>query len=124
MRALRILYVEDQADLRDAIGDLLAAGGHTVMCCGTAEEALVHVDDTGIDVLVTDLSLPGLSGTELARRWLARDAQRWVVLCTGYATAEALKRLGVHVRVLVKPFDLPDLDALLGEIMAAIDRPS
>ena len=36
------------------------------------------------DVLVTDVSLPGMSGTDLARRLLADDPLRWVVLCSGY----------------------------------------
>ena len=72
------------------------------------------------DVLVTDVSLPGMSGTDLARHVLAKDPERWVVLCSGYHFGAALASLGPHVRALVKPFELEDLDALLAEISTAL----
>ena len=55
--------------------------------CASAEEALVLDAGHPFDVLVTDVSLPGMSGTDLARRLLADDPLRWVVLCSGYELA-------------------------------------
>ena len=117
---MRILYVEDNAELRETIGLLMEAEGQTVTSCASAEEALVLDAGDPFDVLVTDVSLPGMSGTDLARQVLAADPQRWVVLCTGYDLGEHPAGWGPHVRTLLKPFELEDLDALLASIRASV----
>ncbi|HWH84218.1 MAG TPA: response regulator [Burkholderiaceae bacterium] len=115
---LSILYVEDNDDLRETIGLLLEASDREVVTCANAEAALAAVAARPFDVLITDVSLPGLSGTELARRVLADDPQRWVVLCSGYEFRHGLEQLGPNVRSLSKPFEVEELDALMGEIAA------
>ena len=88
---MRILYVEDNRELRETIGMLMEAEGRTVTSCATAEEALKLDAQQGFDLLVSDVSLPGMSGTELARQLLAEDpgrrwccarATRWVAIPT------------------------------------------
>lgn len=116
MRSLHILYVEDNAELREAITMLMEAEGCVVTACGTAEEALRITAEREVDVVVTDVSLPGLSGTELARALLASAPQRWIVLCSGYRFGKELSVLGPNVRALLKPFELDELCALLAEI--------
>ena len=71
------------------------------------------------DILITDVSLPGLSGTELARRVLAKNPAKWVVLCSGYEFGDSLQTLGPNVRSLSKPFEPEELERLLAEIFAA-----
>ena len=61
-----------------------------------------------------------MSGTDLARQVLAKDPERWVVLCSGYQFGTALSSLGPRVRALVKPFELEELDSLLAEISATL----
>ena len=73
-------------------------------------------------MLVTDVSLPGMSGTDLARRWLADDPTRWVVLCSGYEFRHGLDTFGPNVRSLPKSFELEQLEALFGEIETAVRR--
>lgn len=80
---MRILYVEDNPELRETIGMLMEGEGRTVTSCASAEEALVLDAGHPFDVLVTDVSLPGMSGTDLARRLLANDPLRWVVVVGG-----------------------------------------
>ncbi len=116
MKPLRMLYVEDNAELRETFQEMLEGDQREVVACATAEEALVLWNTSEFDVLVSDISLPGMSGTDLARRILAVDPARWVVLCSGYAYGDAILALGPRVRELAKPFELADLDRLIDEI--------
>ena len=113
MTTLKILYVEDNDDLRDAIAMLLESDHREITTCVNAEEALVAVGQHAFDVLVTDVSLPGLSGIELARRVLQDAPQLRVVLCSGHALGPEVKALGAHVHVLPKPFEIEELERLL-----------
>ena len=117
---MRILYVEDHPELRETIGMLMEGEGRTVTPCASAEEALVLDAGNPFDVLVTDVSLPGLSGTDLARQLLADDPQRWVVLCSGYELGSHPTQWGPNVRVLLKPFELEELEQLLTSIHTAL----
>ena len=117
---LRILYVEDNEELRETIAMLMESDGRCITKCATAEAALQLDALETFDVLVTDVSLPGMSGTDLARQVLAKDPERWVVLCSGYHFGTNLSSLGPRVRALVKPFELEELDSLLAEISAAL----
>ena len=121
MKPLRMLYVEDNAELRDIFQEMLEGNQREVVACATAEEALVLWQASEFDVLVSDISLPGMSGTDLARRVLALNPERWVVLCSGYAYGDALRTLGPRVRALSKPFELEDLDRLMDEIHMSQD---
>lgn len=117
---LRILYVEDNEELRETIAMLMEQEGRCITKCATAEAALQLDAQEPFDVLFTDVSLPGLSGTDLARQVLAKDPERWVVLCSGYQFGKAIAALGSHVRALVKPFELEELEDLLVEIETAL----
>lgn len=113
---MRILYVEDNADLRETIGMLMEGEGRSVTSCATAEQALELDAALPFDVVVSDVSLPGLSGTDLARQLLAEDAQRWIVLCSGYDLGPYPATWGPQVRTLLKPFEIEDLEKLLDSI--------
>ena len=119
MTVLRILYVEDNDDLRETIGMLMEGDGREIVTCADAERAVALWEQARFDVLVTDVSLPGMSGTDLARSILARDPRSWVVLCSGYDLRHGLARLGPNVRALSKPFEPEELDVLLVEIASS-----
>ena len=124
MKSLNILYVEDNDRLRENIGELLSGAGRHVYPCATAEAALVAFDNNRFDVLVTDVSLPGMSGVDLARRVLLTNPYYWVVLCTGYEFNHRPTDLGINVRALAKPCDVKQLEALMNEIAAAAMKTS
>jgi CheY-like chemotaxis protein len=111
-----ILYVEDNDDLRDTIGVLLEGDGREISTCADGEQALALWQQGRFNILITDVSLPGMSGTDLARQVLAIDPNCWVVLCSGYEFRHGLERLGPNVRSLPKPFEPEELEALLTEI--------
>ena len=112
---LRALFVEDNADLREQIAWLLEELGLSLLTCATAEEALAAYAAEHFDLLITDVSLPGMSGVELARAVLARRPDAWVVFSSGYAMGD-LSGFGPHVRALLKPFELADIERLVAEL--------
>ena len=116
---LRILYVEDSPELRETIGILMEGDDRELVTCGSAEEALALCEASHFDLVVTDVSLPGISGTELARRLLQRDPLRWIALCSGYHFGDAIHALGVNVTSLQKPFDIEELEELVDAVRAA-----
>jgi CheY-like chemotaxis protein len=113
---VHILYVEDSDDLRETIGMLLEAPGREILSCATAEEALLLLAQREADVVITDVSLPGMSGTDFARKLLAEKPDRWIVLCSGYEFGDAVRQFGPNVRSLLKPFEPDDMEALVAEV--------
>ncbi|WP_395401337.1 response regulator [Pseudoduganella sp. UC29_106] len=109
--SLRILVVEDNPDSLQMVCELVGMLGHTVSGVGNGEAALELMAQQDFDLLFTDVSLPGMSGIELARRALARGPLR-IVFSTGYGK-DALERVGFPARVLRKPYDLAELQAAL-----------
>jgi len=87
-----ILLVEDEELLRRLAGRGLARHGYTVLEAGSAEEALTvldaHVDD--VSLIVTDLTLPGMSGSELADRARRRRADIKVLYTSGFIADSAV----------------------------------
>jgi PAS domain S-box-containing protein len=113
---LRALFVEDNDDLREQIAYLLEEVGVQLESCATAEEALAIYAPGKFDFVMTDVSLPGMSGVDFARTILRSAPQAQVVFSSGYAMGSDLSDFGPNVRALLKPFDLPDLQELLAEI--------
>lgn len=116
MKLFRVLYVEDKVQIREAISELIQADGREICACETAEEAWDFFNASEFQLVVTDISLPGFSGTELTRRIVAAKPQQWVILCSGYALPQDLSTLGPNVRSLLKPFEVEDLEALISNI--------
>lgn len=124
MSSLRILYVEDNCELRETMCLLLECEGRSITSCATAEEALEHDAAATFDLVITDVTLPGMSGTDLVRRLLSADPARWMVLCSGYQFNHGLDTLGQHVRAVLKPFEIEELEALLDEVQAKVHGPA
>jgi PAS domain S-box-containing protein len=114
--ALRALFVEDNDDLREQIAYLLEELGVQLESWATAEEALAVYAPGKFDFVMTDVSLPRMSGVDFARAILRDTPDAWVVFSSGYEMGSDLSGFGPHVRALLKPFDLPDLQHLLTEI--------
>ncbi len=123
MKTLSILYVEDNQELRDTLSEMLKGPGRAVVAVATGEAALAAWQSDAFDLLVTDVSLPGMSGTDLARILLATNPAQWVVVCSGYEFGHHLATLGPNVRALPKPFEFDQLEALMDEINAALSPP-
>jgi PAS domain S-box-containing protein len=81
---LRILAVEDEPEVLDVIRAMLSAAGHTVVSAASGHEALELFEREPIDVVVTDLGMPGMTGLVLAEE-VKRRRSVPVVLLTGWA---------------------------------------
>jgi two-component system, cell cycle sensor histidine kinase and response regulator CckA len=80
-----VLVVEDVAGLRDVIGRMLRLEGYLVTGAASAEDAMALFEGTmGIDVLLTDVVMPGASGPDLARRLTALRPGLRVIFMSGY----------------------------------------
>jgi CheY-like chemotaxis protein len=108
------LVVEDDSLVRMAIVDMLEAAGHGVEEAADAETALNRLEgDTRFDVLVSDISLPGLSGEALALAVRERWPAIRIVLVSG-RNPVALPEAAGLVFFLPKPFEF-------GELLKAVE---
>ncbi len=110
--ALRILVVEDNEDSRILVCELLDTLGHTVTGVGSAEEALEALKKDSFDTLFTDVSLPGMSGVDLARKAAVMLPGLSIVFASGYG-ASISAHLDIPSRSLPKPYDVNQLRAVL-----------
>ncbi len=109
---LRILVVEDNLNLKDMLCDMLELLGQAPQGAGDAEQALVLAEQQTFDVLLTDVSLPGMSGIELAKQLLVKQPDIQVVFASGYG-AQMVQHLKFKSRVLPKPYDVVQIQQLL-----------
>ena len=116
--SLDILLVEDEPTLLQILGDVLEDAGHKVVRQARGDEAAALARADVFDLLVSDIRLPGLDGTKLARRFLEQAPGTEVILMTAYAEIEqAVEMLKGGVRdYLTKPFDEAELVRRVAEI--------
>jgi CheY-like chemotaxis protein len=81
----RILVIDDESLVRDALRMMLAYDGHVVQTAENGREALALFEIGKFDVVITDFAMPFMSGDELAVAIKARDAHQPVVMITAYA---------------------------------------
>jgi PAS domain S-box-containing protein len=111
----RVLVVDDEPAMREALGEGLADAGFAVETAEAGEIALDRLRTTAVDAVLLDLHLPGMSGLETLTRLRAQDDRLPVIMVTGQATVEtavASLKQGAYDYV-VKPFDLPELVRLV-----------
>ena len=115
-----ILIVDDDDAVRDVLYDLFSEE-HMCHVAATAEQALSFLDEQTYDAVLTDISMPGLSGLELLGRLRQERPDTPVVVISGIGDrthAEGLKRLGAFDYIL-KPFRLEEVE---GSVARALDH--
>lgn len=119
---VRILLVEDETFLREVVAEYLQESGYEVEAVGDGDAGLgVLQSDADIDVLVSDIRLPGLSGYELAAAGRALRPELKLILMTGYAPSLPADLERAVFRVLQKPFPVNSLAGLVDAAMASAD---
>ena len=118
--ALRIVLAEDDALIRMATVDMLETLGHSVIEAGDAQEVFAILKTERADVLMTDVSLPGMSGIDLAMEAIRRNADLRVVFASGYPVALDTIAPAVRERAvaLQKPYYEEQLLLALKAVMA------
>jgi two-component system cell cycle sensor histidine kinase/response regulator CckA len=113
-----ILVVDDDDDVRAIARQALVALGYLVLETGDPQEAIRMVKQHRIDLLLTDVIMPIMKGTELANRIQAATPSTRVLLMSGYQTSDVS---GSGRPFLAKPFSI---DGLARRVRETLDRPS
>ncbi len=113
-----ILIVDDDADVLAALGATLQSADYTLVCCGNAEEALVHLERQSFAAVISDQHMPGMNGLQLLEktRSLQPDASR--LLITGMLQVDTLIgaiNTGEIFRFIAKPWSR-------GEVVATVEN--
>jgi two-component system response regulator RegX3 len=114
----RILVVEDEPTLADAVGYALRGDGHEVEAADNGEHALEALGDRPFDLLVLDLMLPGVSGIEVCRR--VRGESAIPILMLTARDGEVDRVLGLEAGAddyVTKPFSMSELLARVRAIL-------
>jgi two-component system CheB/CheR fusion protein len=125
LRGIRVLLVEDAADIREVFPLLLNSEGAEVTTAATGGEAMRLATRHVFDVVLTDLGLPDVPGDVVIRHIIAAARRRpWIVVTTGYGEPFVGRARGAGADlILTKPIVwesvLDRLDTLVGQQRAA-----
>jgi len=118
-----VLVVDDEEDLRDIIRRMLERRGFAALVAGDGDQAVAVCREHpgAIDVLVTDLNLPGTSGGDLARQASGLRPEMGVVYISGLPKDIAVAKglIGPDALLVTKPFSA---DVLLGALRSILDQ--
>ncbi len=121
--AERILLVEDEEDLREALARLLRASGYRVVAAPDASAALEVAGKATapFDLVVTDVVMPGMNGLELVERLVAQERVSRAIFLSGHTNHASLRgrNLPPGFPLVHKPFDVHHLTATIREVLDA-----
>ncbi len=122
---LRVLLVEDDDDNRELMAEVLSASGYEVLPAASGPDGLKTLSERSVDVVVTDVGMPGMGGLEMARAAKAIAPTVPVLIVTGWAEREDIASArGREVdAVLVKPVDPEALTAAVADAIRARGHP-
>jgi CheY-like chemotaxis protein len=122
-RAARILLVEDEPSVRAATRQILARAGYDVMAVATPDEACATFErhPAGVDLLLTDIVMPGMHGPELAERLLATRPDLPVVFVSGHNDVmSGAPTATARMAFVPKPFAAAGLIATVERLLALV----
>ena len=114
-----ILIVDDEQMVCHTVCEILESFGYRTAAAESAEQALEAVNRTPVDLVITDLKMPGMDGLSLGEKLLEQDPNRPVLLLTAYADLDSARRaiaIGIY-DYIVKPFQTIDLTASIGRAL-------
>lgn len=118
----RILVADDEPDILKLVARRVSGGGYTVITASEGNEALEKAQTEPFDLLVLDIMLPGIDGSDIAEqlRQNPRTAQIPIIFLTALVKGQETEYEGKSVGgyyFLGKPFDGDKLLALIGEVL-------
>ncbi len=118
-RGARVLLVEDDEDNRELMAEVLEDAGYQVLTAASGAAGLRTLAESSVDVVVTDVGMPGMGGLEVARAAKEIAPGVPVVVVTGYTEREDISSArGREVdAVLVKPVDPDALIATVEQVV-------
>jgi two-component system, NtrC family, response regulator PilR len=122
-RHARILVVDDEPSMRELLTICLRRAGYEAEAVPGAQAALDRLDAHPFDLVITDLTMPGIDGMELLRRVIARPEPPLVIMITAFATTETAvlaMKLGAY-DYLVKPFKVDEIQVVVRRALERVD---
>lgn len=117
----RILFVDDEEPLVAMAKELLEALGYLVTGSTSSQEALeIFLNQpSAFDLVITDMTMPGLTGTEIATKMMSLKPDLPVILCTGFSElVNARQALAMGIRQLImKPWDVSEMAASIRRVL-------
>jgi PAS domain S-box-containing protein len=116
-----VLVVEDDASVRLLVREVLEEMGYITLEAADAPAAIpILASDTHLDLLVSDVGLPGMNGRQLAEVARQHRAELPILFITGYAENAAIRAgfLGTNMSMITKPFSLEELAHKIDEMFA------
>jgi two-component system cell cycle sensor histidine kinase/response regulator CckA len=114
-RKAHVLVIDDEREVRSVLRDVLTSIGHTVVEAASGEEGLARCESEAVDLILADVSMPGMSGWDVAAACQRRFPRVPLGFVTGWGdrlNQEEATRSGVRF-VLSKPFAPVDVQALV-----------
>jgi DNA-binding NtrC family response regulator len=109
---LNVLLVDDEPNIRRFLGDALRKREHQVQAFAAAEEGLQALEEQTMDLVILDISLPGMDGLEALERIQKLDEPPLVIMITAYGdvkSAVQAMKLGAH-DYITKPFEIAEME--------------
>ena len=117
-----ILVVDDEPEIRKLVGAMVGQAGYNVLTADSGEHALTLYRNHGpIELLITDVVAPGMSGPMLADKLTAQQPGLRVLFISGYDNTHVVQKYVVEKghALLAKPFAVADLKAKMSELLAS-----
>ena len=118
---VRVLVVDDEANQREALGGFLLKRGYDTVLAADGDTALRIIHDSVVDVMLTDVRMPGMDGAELLAKAKAANPLLEVIVITAFgAIADAVEAMRHGAAgYMTKPIDLDDLEL---QVQRAVER--
>jgi CheY-like chemotaxis protein len=123
MDPVRVLLVEDDDDNRELMAEVLAAAGFEVVSAASGRDGLRRLSERSVDVIVTDVGMPGMGGLELASAARRVAPSVPIIVVTGWAEREDIASAPEVTAVLVKPVDPDVLAQAVSDVAQTRARP-
>ena len=111
-----ILYVEDNAFIRESFAELLATSERRLVSVADGAGARAALREQTVNLLLTDINLPDGSGLDRAREALQQNPKLPVIVCSGNDLSDVARARGPTAHPLRKPFELDELEALVERV--------
>jgi len=121
---MRILVVEDEPDLRKLLSGILQSGGYHVLAAANADEALRLAQNSPVNLVLTDIIMPGINGVELVARLRAAHSSVTVLYMSGYDRDGLTRRVDADAKFIPKPFTPQALLARVAELLGSTSESS
>jgi DNA-binding NtrC family response regulator len=123
MKKFSILVVDDEENVSRLLGKVLLKEGFNVYTASDGNEALSIIDSQRVDIVITDIKMPGMNGIELLEAIKEADTDIKVILITAFATVEtAVEALRAGASdYITKPFNLDEVMLSVRKIIPSIE---